>query len=68
MATSNTEHDLLTIAEAAGTACISRPCLPGLLQRRAGLTIMRLSRRVIIRRESLLAWFVLRETSHADAA
>ena len=68
MATSNTEYDLLTIAGAAETASISGSYLPTLLQSRAGLRIIWLGRRVIIRREALLAWLVSREASYAQAA
>ena len=68
MACSGTESDLLTIAEAADTVCISRRHLQALLQQRGGPAVIRLGRRVIIRREALLAWLVSRETSHVAAA
>jgi excisionase family DNA binding protein len=64
----DTESDLLTIAEAADTARISRRHLQALLQRHAGPAVIRLGRRVIIRREALQAWLVSREMSHANAA
>ena len=67
MACGGTEADLLTIAEAADTARISRRHFQALLQRHEGPAVIRLGRRVIIRREAFLAWLVSRETGYANA-
>lgn len=68
MVSSNFAHGLLTLAEAAEAARISRRYLQALLQRCEGPPVIRLGRRLIIRREALQAWLVSKETVHADAA
>ena len=65
MVCTDTDSGLFTIAEAADTACIFRRHLQAPLQRHEGQPVIRFGRRVIIRREALLAWLVSQETSHA---
>jgi excisionase family DNA binding protein len=67
MATADPDHPLLTIAEAADAARISRRHLQALLQRNEGPPVIRLGRRLVIRRAALTAWLLAREAAHVAA-
>ena len=68
MNTTITEHDTLTIAEAADIIRISRRHLHTLMQNGSGPPVIRLGRRKIIRREALRQWLIERETADASDA
>jgi excisionase family DNA binding protein len=68
MDATTTEHDTLTIAEAADAIRVSRRHLHNLMQNGSGPPVIRLGRHKIIRREALRRWLVERESADATAA
>ena len=68
MEATNTQHDILTIAEAADAIRVSRRHLQTIMKNGDGPPVVRLGRRLIIRRETLRRWLAELENGNAIAS